>query len=64
MIDERSLGEIKVAHPMPWAIATVPGNQNGMARIYLKDRQGLEVPLSVMLKVIHIVTTKLGEQAP
>jgi hypothetical protein len=58
VIDQRNFDELKVAHPMPWRFVTVPGIQSGMARIIALDAPGKEVPLSVLMRVIDIITMR------
>lgn len=62
MIDPRNFDEIKAAHPMPWRFITVPGMHNGMARIAAIDMVGNEVQMSVLLRVIDIITTRAALQ--
>jgi hypothetical protein len=52
MIDERSIPDIRQAHPMPWQVRMTP--QPG--RVTIVDAMGVMVPLPAMLKVLHIVT--------
>jgi hypothetical protein len=62
MIDPRNLDQITQAHPVPWRFMTTPGFQQGGARIVCVDAAGKEVLLSVMMRVVDIVTTKIATQ--
>jgi hypothetical protein len=58
VIDERSIPDIRQAHPMPWQVRMTP--QPG--RLTVVDATGVMVPLPVMLKVLHVVTTHWATQ--
>lgn len=47
---------------MPWRFVTAPGLENGMARILCLDSAAKEVPLSVLMRVIDIVSNRAAAQ--